>query len=120
MRRRRRVTYRPNKGQAVFAGIVGLIFVGIGLFMVIPALGPFGILWTLIAVGSTVMSFYQAFGKKYVGPEIRIEDEDAPPASPPSAPSVSERLEQLESLRADGLITQEEFQAKREEILKEL
>ena len=115
MRRRRRVTYRPNKGQAVFAGIVGLIFVGIGLIVVIPAFGPFG-----IAVGSTVMSFYQAFGKKYVGPEIRIEDEDAPPASPPSAPSVSERLEQLESLRADGLITQEEYQAKREEILKEL
>lgn len=55
-----------------------------------------------------------------MGPEIRIEDEDAPPASPPSAPSVSERLEQLESLRADGLITQEEYQAKREEILKEL
>ena len=60
MRRRRRVTYRPNKGQSVFAGIVGLIFVGIGLIVVIPAFGPFGILWTLIAVGSTVMSFYQA------------------------------------------------------------
>lgn len=122
MNRRRRVTYRPNKGQSVFGGIVGLIFVGIGLFVVIPTFGPFGILWTLIAAASTGMSFYQAFGKKYVGPEIRVEEEDPSPAGPPAEESLpaQKRLEQLESLLESGLITQEEYQAKRAEILKEL
>ena len=36
--RRRRVTYRPSKSQAVFGGVVGIIFVCIGLFLVIPRL----------------------------------------------------------------------------------
>lgn len=57
--RRRRVTYRPSKSQAVFGGVVGIIFVCIGLFLVIPTFGLFGILWTLIAAGITGMNFYQ-------------------------------------------------------------
>ena len=125
-RRRRRVTYRPSKGESVFAGIVGVIFVFIGLFFAIPTFGPFGILWTLVAAGIAGMHLYRAFGSKYVGPEINIEDEGAggqvvgtapPPAAPPSA---EERLRQLEDLREKRLITANEFEEKRKEILKEL
>lgn len=125
-RRRRRVTYRPSKGESVFAGIVGVIFVFIGLFFAIPTFGPFGILWTLVAAGIAGMHLYRAFGSKYVGPEINIEDEEAggqvvgtapPPAAPPSA---EERLRQLEDLREKRLITANEFEEKRKEILKEL
>ena len=60
---RKRVTYRPSKTGSVFGGVASCIFVGIGLFVVIPTFGAFGILWTLIAAGGAVMSFYQAFGK---------------------------------------------------------
>ena len=74
--KRRRVTYRPGKAQGVFGVIWGGIFVLIGLAMVVPVFGPFGILWTLAALGITVMNGLHAFGKKYVGPEIRIEDEE--------------------------------------------
>ena len=73
---RKRVTYRPSKAGSVFGGVAGIIFVGIGLFVVIPTFGPFGVLWTLLAAGITAASFYQAFGKKYTGPEIHIEDEE--------------------------------------------
>ena len=59
---RRRVTYRPSKASGVFGGVVGGIFVLIGLFVAIPTFGAFGILWTLIAVGITGMNLYQAFG----------------------------------------------------------
>ena len=52
--KRRRVTYRPSKAQGVFGVVWGGIFVLIGLVVVIPTFGPFGILWTLIAVGITV------------------------------------------------------------------
>ena len=57
--RRRRVTYRPSKAQGAFGVAVGAIFVVIGLVMVIPIFGLFGVLWTLIAVGITGMNAYQ-------------------------------------------------------------
>ena len=81
--RRRRVTYRPSKAQGAMGAVFGGIFILIGLFVVIPTFGPFGILWTLAAVAITVMNGYQAFGKGYVGPELNIE-EDTPQVEPPS------------------------------------
>ena len=117
--RRKRVTYRPNKAQATFGGVVGVIFVVIGAAVVIPTFGPFGIFWTLIALGMTIFNFYQAFGKKYVGPEISIEDEDAPPEAPAGTDAAS-RLRQLQSLHDQGFVTDEEFEAKRQEILRDL
>ena len=123
---RKRVTYRPSKSGSAFGGIVGIIFVCIGLFVVIPAssmAGGFamilGILWTAIAAGITVMNFYQAFGKKYVGPEIHIEEEEARPAAS-AGPDAKKRLEQLEELKKAGLVTEEEYRKKRAEILGEL
>ena len=122
---RKRVTYRPSKSGSAFGGIVGIIFVCIGLFVVIPASSMaggfamiFGILWTAIAAGITVMNFYQAFGKKYVGPEIHIEEEARPAAS--AGPDAKKRLEQLEELKKAGLVTEEEYHKKRAEILGEL
>ena len=125
---KRRVTYRPSKAAGTLGVIWGGVFVLIGLFVVIPAFGPFGLLWTLGAAAITGMNAYHAFGKNYVGPEIRIEDEE--PASPPPAethdhiPSTAldakRRLEQLESLKSAGLVTEEEYRQKRQEILKGL
>lgn len=129
--RRRRVTYRPSKAQGAFGVAVGVVFVIIGLVMVIPSFGPFGILWTLMALGITVMSGYQAFGKGYAGPEITIEEDEEPrrgtsPAPethdhiPSTALDVKGRLEQLKELKEAGLLTQEEYDKKRQEILKGL
>ena len=123
---RKRVTYRPSKSGSAFGGIVGIIFILIGLFVIIPTSSMaggfamiFGILWTAIAAGITVMNFYQAFGKKYVGPEIRIEEEEARPAAS-DGPDAKKRLEQLEELKKAGLVTEEEYRKKRAEILGEL
>ena len=125
---RKRVTYRPSKSGSAFGGIVGIIFVCIGLFVIIPTSSMaggfaliFGILWTAVAAGITIMNFYQAFGKKYVGPEISIEDEGECHAPPPAGGSdVKHRLEQLEELKSAGLLTEEEYRQKRAEILGEL
>ena len=120
---RKRVTYRPSKSGSAFGGIVGIIFILIGLFVIIPTSSMaggfamiFGILWTAIAAGITVMNFYQAFGKKYVGPEIHIEEEEARPAAS-AGPDAKKRLEQLEELKKAGLVTEEEYRKKRAEIL---
>ncbi len=127
---KRRVTYRPSKAAGTLGVIWGGVFVLIGLFIVIPAFGPFGLLWTIGAAAITGMNAYHTFGKNYVGPEIRIEDEEPERVSPPpvethdhipsTALDAKRRLEQLESLKSAGLITDREYQQKRSDILKEL
>lgn len=122
---RRKVTYRPSKAGSVMGGVVGCVFVLIGLFVIIPQFSMaggfallFGIAWTVIASIMTIVNFYQGFGKKYMGPEIHIEEDGVSADQPKGTPQ--QRLEQLQSLYDRRLITQEEYEQKRQEILKEL
>ena len=113
---RKRMTYRPSKAQGVFSVVWGGIFVVLGLAVAIPHFGAFGILWTLMALGITCANAYRAFGKNYAGPEIHIEDDS------PSGDGVSPeaRLQELRNLYDRSLITEEEYEEKRKEILKDL
>lgn len=113
---KRRVTYRPSKAQSVLGGVVGVIFVLIGLFVAIPGAGLFGLFWTAVAVAITATNFYHAFGKGYIGPDIEISDE----GEDPSAESPEDRLRKLQSLYDQRLITPGEYEEKRKEILREL
>ena len=127
---RKRVTYRPSKSGSIAAGVMGVIFALIGLFVVIPNFSNaggfgaiFGLLWTIAAGVMAGVSFYEAFGKKYIGPEIYIEEESvehAQHSSAPPASNVQARLSELKTLYDQRLITQEEYEAKRKEILEEL
>ena len=114
---RRRMRYQPSKGQSIFTGIVGICFCLIGLFVVIPSFGLFGLLWTGIAVYITVQSFLMAGGKAKMGSYV-IEEEDG--SRNAEAGSTQVRLEELQNLYDRRLITTEEYEAKRKEILKEL
>ena len=76
----------------------------------------------IISIGITGINLYQAFGKGYIGPEIHIEEEgksehaqDAPAPGDAQA-----RLTELRALYDQRLITQEEYEQKRREILEEL
>lgn len=121
---RRRARVRPGRIPSLLSFLVGIAFVIIGLLAVIPMAGPFGLLWTAAAAGITVVNGINAFGKKGVASmEIETEEQpgDTPPA--PAEPDIRERLERLEQLKeleAAGLITVEEYEKKREEILREL
>lgn len=112
---RRRVTYRPSKASGVVALIFGLVFVAIGILVVIPSAGWFGILWTALAVVITVANAYTAFGGKYGRSQIVIEDSDKPRESDAQA-----RLEELRTLYDQRLITEEEYEQKRAEIIEQL
>ena len=125
---RKRVRVKPGKAQSTVSFVVGLAFVLVGLVMVVPTFGPFGLLWTAGAAAITVINGLNAFGKKGV-PTMEIyseEDEESPleQEQPDQAASTAltarERLEQLDSLKQAGLITGQEYQAKREEILNGL
>lgn len=123
---RKRVILRPSKGASAAAFAMGIVFTCIGIFVVIPGtlmLGPiglFGLVWTGMAVWITVSHGRYLFGKKdspgMIGMTgVEIVDEDAP-----SEQSAEERMRQLRSLYDQRLITQEEYEEKRKEILKEL
>ena len=108
---RRRVTYRPSKASGIFAIVWGGLFVLIGLFVAIPVFGSFGIIWTLAVLAIAGMNVYRVFGKDYVGPEIHIEEDSI---------SIEHRLQELRNLYDRSLITKEEYEAKKQEVLKEL
>jgi len=117
------IRVKPSKPVSLLGMIVGIVFVFIGLFVVIPNAGMFGVFWTLIAVGITGFQAYNFFGDKGVASwEIDI-DTGANAETNNQSTSVSgdfeTRLRKLNSLKEDGLITEEEFQKKREEILRE-
>ena len=111
-----RVTKRPGKASGAMSAVVGGIFVLIGIFVAIPTFGAFGILWTLMVAAMCVYGIYSVFGKHYVGPEITIES-DVQNTQPDYAGS---RLEKLQQLYDSGLISQDEYEAKRKEIIAEL
>ena len=121
-RRRRRVTYRPSRVGSAMSMVVGFIFVVIGFTVVIPSAGAFGVVWTLVAVAIVGTSAYSAFGRRNIGPEIYIEDEEKPQEgrTADADGGIEQRLERLNDLHDKGLVTDEEYEKKRQEILDEL
>lgn len=133
MRRRSRITIRPNRRMItmsrIFAGVfaaVGIGFAVVGFTTVIPSgAGVFGVVWTVIALGFAALGLYGACNKKglYFGYTWEIEEEageDAAPTHPPAGATPAQSLKQLQQLLEQGLITQAEYEEKRREILKEL
>ena len=54
----KKIHVRPGKSQSKAGFVVGIIFCLIGLFVVIPIFGLFGILWTAVA-GWIAFSHYR-------------------------------------------------------------
>lgn len=127
MRRRMRVTRRPSKASGIMGAVFGGIFVLIGLFVAIPAFGAFGILWTAMAAAITGFNLFAAFGKgkngsynEYMGTQVDIEHEAEYAAPAGTVTDAEARLQQLQRLLDAGLITRDEYEQKREEIIRGL
>ena len=123
----RRVRVKPGKGQSSVGFIAGLVFCFIGLFIVIPIFGIFGIFWTVIAVIITVSHGFNAFSDKgIVSHEIIIDDDDRNHEHDNNHDYVDnrktpeERLSEIQSLYEKGIITENEYQQKRRQILDDI
>ena len=99
-------TYPPNLTQVVVGMVWGGILALLGLLVMIPVFGGFGIFWTLVGAMFTVLHAWQFFVKKY--PVFRRDQ------------ATIRQLNQLESLKAAGLMTDQEYQQKKKNILGEL
>ena len=100
----------PSRTRDVVGAVWGGVFVLFGLFVIVPATAPFGATWTLLAGIITAVDVYQAFIKRYVR---------ARPRDRGLAPEVQRQLALLESLRAAGMMDEEEYWEKRRKILEE-
>lgn len=112
--------------------VVSIFFVIIGVTFVIPNAGLFGVVWTLVAVCFVVIAVYNMVRKNghahRVGYDVETDldksivgiMEDVVESGETSADTVEDRLKELRSLYEQRLITQKEYDAKRQEILKEL
>ena len=108
------VKVKPGKTQSKIGFAAGLIFVLIGLVVVIPTFGPFGIFWTAIAAFIAYSHYKNGFTEEgFATHEIVIDD------SEDESEDIEEKLKKLDSLYQRGLITREEYDAKRKEFLAE-
>lgn len=131
-----------RRGMGVFHAVIGFVFVVAALTEIIPSAGLFGLPFlvgggfflvegTLIAVGKSGPAHSVGYDVEsgMEGDVIRgVMEEPLPPQSAPAghdhipstALNAKARLEQLETLKEAGLLTREEYEEKRQEILREL
>ena len=134
----KKVRIKPGKTQSMMGVIAGILFCLIGVFAVIPSAGLFGVFWTLMALVITVTNGINAFTDKGVASHEIVIDDDKHDvnkegsagtdiASNTDAAGMEEfkenmelRFQAAEDLYKKGVITREEYEAKRREILKDL
>ena len=121
----RRMRIKPSRGMSLISIIVGL-----GILVVVIVLwaifsrdlsktfGDFAnifnifiVVMVIALIGMIAFHAYNVFSKKGAA-AFRVESE--------GAGDVAERLRELTKLRDEGLISKEEFEEKRREIVKEL
>ena len=108
---------RLSKGASIVGMIGGLIFVLIGVTTAIPSAGLFGAFWTLIAVVITGAHAYNVFSEKGLSQyEVDVETGDS---YEKKDETFDEKLRKLKGLKDDGIISEEEYEVKRREILND-
>lgn len=124
MRRRRVVRIHPSKPSMVLSLVVGVIFCLLGVFIVIPTFGVFGLFWTLISAGITVVNAMPLFSEEErdLYHTMTVEEDSGYDglAADTQSDDIAARLEKLKALYDRRLITAEEYESKREEILRRL
>ena len=118
---RRNIHYKPSKSASILSGVIACAMGVFGLFT-IPSIGAmigFKAIWRLMAFGMGIYNFLLAAGvvKYNGGYEITDETDDGAKERKSDA---EVRLEELQTLYDRRLITEEEYQEKRRDILDRL
>src|SRR5262245_20397679 len=108
-----RVGVKPGKAASALGLAVGILFVLLGVTVIIPLFGPFGLVWTAMAGAIGLYYAYNLFSPR--GAAAYQIDVDAPG----TAEDFDARLRKLAQLKADGLLSESEYEQKRAEILRQ-
>lgn len=106
---------RPSKTHSLVGLILGILFIGFGVFFIIPRYGALGFLWTFLALFIIIVNSRNVFGKS-VSPAKRPKSEEQHITYEDQ--NSEERLSDLYMLYNRKLITEEQYQHEREEILR--
>ena len=112
---------RPSKPASAIGIVVGAVFVGIGVFVVIPGAGLFGVIWTLLALVGTGYHAANVFSEHGVAHEVVEFDTSSQAEQQASATaSPEQRLSNLDKLKQQELVSDQEYTEHRTRILDEL
>lgn len=118
--------------MGVVHAVMGFVFVVISITAIIPNAGLFGLIFLVAGLFFCINGIRLAVSKNDVAHRVGYEVEtdldksivgimeEVVESGEDSSVSLEERLTRLRSLYEQRLITQEEYDAKRQEILKEL
>ncbi len=114
----KKIKVKPGKFQSRIGLVVGIIFVLLGVVMVIPTFGVFGIFWTAVAAMIAFSNFKNAFSEEGAAThEIVIEDDGYEVRGYDHGDDIEAKLIKLNSLYEQRLITREEYDEKRKALL---
>jgi len=141
-RRRGRITvqHQPTgaarmvqRMMGLLHAVMGSVFVILSITVIIPNAGLFGVVFLVAGAFFAINGIRIMVSKNGLAQRVAYDVEqdleqsivglmEEPPAAeePPVRRSAEERLQELQGLFERNLITQEEYEAKRQEILKEL
>ncbi len=116
----KRIKVKPGKTQSKMGFVVGILFVLIGCTVVIPTFGLFGVVWTAIAGVIAYTNYKNGFSEEGVATHEIIIDEGAEVMRGSDVgEDIEAKLVKLNSLYEQRLITKEEYDEKRKELLKD-
>ncbi len=126
MKDKKIASVRPSPFASI-AGIIGLIVMlifGISNMSGTEAGGGFMLIWVLFAIGGIIyfvinLSTYSKSSKEKIPLTSDEVIEIAPEGDEEEGKDFEARLRKLESLRKDGLVSEEEYIQKRKQIMEE-
>lgn len=107
---------RPGKAASVIGVLGGVLFLILGVVIVIPTFGPFGVIWTLFAL---ITAGFYGYNLVSASGSSLYQVDVSPSALEVDATDPASRLRMVDRMLDEGLITTEEHHAKRAAILSE-
>lgn len=116
----KKIKVKPGKTESKIGFIVGILFVILGVVVVIPIFGVFGIIWTGVAVMIAFTHYKNGFSDDGIAThEIIIEDGMDITERNVDGEDIEVKLMKLNSLYEQRLISKEEYDEKRKKLLDE-
>jgi hypothetical protein len=107
-----RIGVKPGKAASVAGMVVGSLFIFLGIAVVVPTFGAFGLLWTAVAGVITLFYAYNFFSSRGVSAyEVNVESLEG-------VDDLDAGLRKLTKLKDDGLLSDQEYELKRAEVMR--
>lgn len=119
----RRQRVKPNRTESKFGFLIGIAFSIFGVFMLFVAIFtpvstvavPFAILWTFMAMFNT----YRAYKNGFTEEGMSLYEIESSDTEINQSIDFEEKLRKIDRLKKEGLISEYEYDKKREKIMKE-